>query len=131
MCFKRWLFRSLLVGTLRPMYAIAFGTPEEGRHAGLAVRRAHRGVAGAGYTANDAELMRWVLATLVDTSLVMHRRLVGPVDAGTAEGYYGEMCRLGEWVGLPASVMPGTLTVFREYVDGMVDRKSTRLNSSH
>src|SRR3546814_2932505 len=106
-----------LLGTLRPMDACAFGTPEEARRAGLAVRGAQRGVAGAGYTANDAELMRWMLATLVDTALVMHRRFVGPVDAGTGEGYYREMCGLGEWVGLPASEMPGTLAAFHEYVD--------------
>jgi len=111
-----------LLGTLRPMYAIGFGTPEEARRAALGVRRAHRGVAGAGYSADDVELMRWVLATLIDTSLMMHARFVGALDEGerTLEAYYEEMCALGEWIGLPRDAMPRDLAAFRAYVEGMV-----------
>jgi len=105
-----------LLGTLRPIYAIAFGTPEEARAAALGVRRAHGPVAGAGYRASDPELMRWVLATVIDTSLLMHRRFVAPVNEGTAEAYYREMCRLGEWIGLPAEAMPSDVVSLRQYV---------------
>lgn len=109
-----------LLGTLRPMYAIAFGTPEEARRAALGVRGAHRRVAGPGYAADDPALMRWVLATLVDSVLVMHRRFVAPVDAATAEAYLREMRCLGEWIGLPASEMPGDLAAFEAYLREMV-----------
>ena len=111
-----------LLGTLRPMYAIAFGTPEEARRAALGVRGAHRRVTGAGYSADDVELMRWVLATLIDTSLEMHRRFVGPLseDSCEADAYYREMCALGEWIGLPSDAMPSDLAAFRVYLDEMV-----------
>lgn len=111
-----------LLGTLRPMYAIAFGTSEEARRSALGVRGAHRRVMGVGYSADDVELMRWVLATLIDTSLEMHRRFVGPLDEGDGETetYYEEMCLLGEWIGLSSEEMPRDLTAFRAYVDEMV-----------
>lgn len=111
-----------LLGTLRPMYAIAYGTPEEARQAALGVRGAHRHVAGAGYSADDAELMRWVLATLIDTALVMHRRFVGPFGKGqnALTAYYEEMCALGEMIGLACAAMPRDLIAFRSYVEEMV-----------
>ncbi len=109
-----------LLGTLRPMYAIAFGTPEEARDAGKAVRAAHRPVVGESYSAADPDLQRWVLATLIDTALLMHRRFVSPVDRTTADAYLSEMCQLGEWIGLPAEAMPDSTDVFDSYVREMV-----------
>ena len=109
-----------LLGTLRPMYAIAFGTPEEARHAAESVRAAHRFVVGEGYSADDEELQRWVLATLIDTSLITYRRFVGPIPAVTVAAYYREMCQLGEWIGLPAVSMPADVDVFESYMHAMV-----------
>src|SRR5690606_28375812 len=80
-----------LLRTLRPMYAIAFGTPAEGQAAAEGVRRLHAGVAGVGYRANDPALLAWVLATLIDTGLLMYRRFVGPLGAREAEAYYAGM----------------------------------------
>src|SRR3546814_16534316 len=82
-----------LLGTLRPMYAIAFGTPEEALHAGLTVRRAPRGVAGAGYTPNHDALTRRVPATPVTTTLVVQQRFVGTVAAWTDSAQYGWLFR--------------------------------------
>lgn len=109
-----------LLRTLRPMYAIAFGTAAEARTAGEAVRARHRFVVGEGYAADDEDLQRWILATLIDTSLLMHRRFVGPVQQTVAEDYYLEMCQLGEWIGLRSSAMPGSLDVFESYLREMV-----------
>ncbi len=111
-----------LLGTLRPMYAIAYGTPEEARRAALGVRGAHQRVAGIGYSADDVELMRWVLATLIDTSLVVQQRFIRPFEQGDREvdTYYAEMCALGAWVGVAPDAMPRDLPAFRAYVDEMV-----------
>lgn len=107
-----------LLGTLRPMYAIAFGTPAEARRAARAVRAAHAPVVGPGYSADAPVLQRWVLATLIDTSLLVYRHFVGPIPGGTRgeDAYYAEMCQLGAWVGLDAAAMPADLAAFREYV---------------
>src|SRR5690606_1467050 len=84
------------------------------------MRRAHQWVVGAEYSAIDPALMRWVLATLIDTALLMHRRFVGPVSTEDATSYYGEMCRLGEWVGIASEEMPADPEAFRAYVAEMV-----------
>ena len=66
-----------LLRTLRPMFAIVFGTADEVRSAVRRVNTVHRGVAGTGYSARDPELLLWVHATLVvDTALECYRRFV-------------------------------------------------------
>lgn len=109
-----------LVRTLRPMLAIAFGTEREVHAAAEAVSAVHERVTGAGYEAPDPALMRWVLATLIDTGLLSYRRFVGPVGPSEAEQYYREMCEVGHLLGLPRSAMPADLHAFDRYVREMV-----------
>ncbi len=80
----------------------------------------HERVVGQDYRADDPALMRWVLATLIDTSLVMHRRFVGPVAPRLAEAYYRDMCDLGETLGLPPTSMPASLDEMDDYVREVV-----------
>ena len=61
-----------LLRTLRLTLAIVFGSREQALAAAGSINRVHEGVAGAGYAARDPELLLWVLATLIDTSLAMH-----------------------------------------------------------
>ncbi|MGE3855968.1 MAG: oxygenase MpaB family protein [Dehalococcoidia bacterium] len=105
-----------LLRTLRPMYAIAFGTPEEVRAATEGVRAAHRHVRGAGYRADDPALLAWVLATLIDTSLLMHRRFIGPLGEAEAEAYYAGMAEVGVALGMPREALPPRLAGFDAYV---------------
>lgn len=109
-----------LVRTLRPMLAIACGTDEEAYAAADAVSRVHERVTGSGYRAADPELMRWVLATLIDTGLLVYRRFVGPMSVGEAGRYYEEMCEVGQLLGLPRSAMPADPGAFERYVREMV-----------
>jgi uncharacterized protein (DUF2236 family) len=106
-----------LLRTLRPMLAIAFGTREQALAAAASVNRIHEGVAGAGYRARDPELLLWVLATLIDTSLVMHERFVRPLSDGEAEAYYADMRRIGALLGTPPGAMPANIAAFRAYFE--------------
>ena len=122
-----------LVGTLRALYAIAFGTRAEADRAGAAVQRVHervRGVtdrqlgrfpAGTPYAATDPELMLWVHATLVHSSLEVYHRLVEPLAPAEQERYYDEMKVMARLFGVPDDVVPPTLAAFHAYFAAQVD----------
>jgi uncharacterized protein (DUF2236 family) len=111
---ERW---RRLLRTLRPMYAIVFGTRHQAFAAAETIRRRHSVVRGNGYDARDPALLLWVLATLIDTALVVHERYVGAVSAGEAEDYYAGMCRLGMVLGIPPQALPADLAAFNGYFD--------------
>jgi uncharacterized protein (DUF2236 family) len=111
---ERW---RRLLRTLRPMHEIVFGTREQALAAANGINRVHDRVKGRGYDARDPALLLWVLATLIDTSLVMRERFVGPLTEDEAEAYYADMCRLGLLLEVPAAALPGDLAAFRAYFD--------------
>jgi uncharacterized protein (DUF2236 family) len=115
---QRW---KRLLRTLRPMYAIVFGDERQAREAIDSLNRVHERIRGPGYDALDPELLLWVLATLIETSLEMHRRFVWPLPAEEAEAYYADMCRLGLLLRIPAAHLPADLAAFRAYFDAAVD----------
>jgi uncharacterized protein (DUF2236 family) len=124
--FRRDLWRRLL-RTLQALYLIVYGTREEAERAGAAVQAVHRRVhgttsewmgpfpPGTPYAADDPELMLWVHATLVETSLAVHGRFVAPLTTDEEESYYRDMAVVARLFGVPASVLPGSLAGFRSY----------------
>jgi uncharacterized protein (DUF2236 family) len=127
--YKEHLWRRL-VRTLRTLYLMTYGSREEADAAGAAVRAVHAHVHGVTtkplgpfpartpYSASDPELMLWVHATLVESSLAVHRRFVGTLSADEQETYYAEMALVATLFGLPSTDMPPTLSAFRTYLDG-------------
>jgi len=105
-----------LLRTLRPVYAISFGTGSQARAAAARVRQRHGSVTGPGYRADDPDLLLWVHATLIDSALLVYERFVGPLSPPDAERYYAETAVFAELFGVPASVLPPTLEAFRRYV---------------
>ena len=117
-----------LVGTLRALYLIVYGTKAEAEHVGDVVRAVHRSVVGrtkeavgryppgTRYDASDPELMLWVHATLVHSSLAVYTRLVTPLSTDEQERYYRDMALVARIFGAPPDVMPPTLSDFREYL---------------
>jgi uncharacterized protein (DUF2236 family) len=117
-----------LVRTLRALYLMAFGTKAEAERAGELVRAVHAHVAGttrtrvgcfpAGtrYSASDPELMLWVHATLVHTSLEVYERFVRRLSCEDEERYYHEMSIVARLFGTPPSVIPRSLADFHEYL---------------
>ena len=115
--YDRDLWRRL-IGTVRALYLIAFGDKAEAEQAGAAVRRAHARVrgttatrlgpfpAGTPYSASDPELMLWVHATLVHSSLAAYQQFVQPLTDAELEQYHREMSTVAELFGTPARVLP-------------------------
>src|ERR1700719_3549850 len=100
--YKRDLWRRL-VGTLRALYQITFGDKTEADRAAAVVRQVHARVdgttierlgsfpAGTSYSASDPELMLWVHATLVYSSLAAYQQFVQPLSDPELEQYHAEM----------------------------------------
>jgi uncharacterized protein (DUF2236 family) len=109
-----------------------YGSKAEAEAAGESVQAVHARVygrtrerlglfpAGTPYSASDPELMLWVHATLVETSLTAHRRFVGRLAPEEEEAYYAEMGLVARLFGLPSTVLPARLADFREYLDAQL-----------
>ena len=97
--YQRHLWTRLM-RTLRALYLITYGTREEADAVGETVRAVHARVrgetavalgrfpAGTPYSASDPELMLWVHATLVATSLSAYQRYEGALARDDQERYY-------------------------------------------
>jgi uncharacterized protein (DUF2236 family) len=114
-----------LYRTLDTTLTIVFGDRSASRDASERLRRVHGGVTGKDdrgdpYRALDPELLLWVHATLIDTSLTMYERYVRALDEQDREAYYEEMKSLGEAYSIPRETMPADLPAFRRYYAGML-----------
>jgi uncharacterized protein (DUF2236 family) len=114
--------------TMEALYLIVYGSREEADRAGEIVRTVHTAVrgrteeplgpfpAGTAYSASEPELMLWVHATLVGTSLAIFNRFARALSGAEQEVYYRQMGVVARVFGVPAEVIPRTLADFREYV---------------
>ena len=105
---------------------IVFGSTPTADEAAAQLWRVHgrvRGLApdGRPYEARDPELLMWVHATLVDTTLLVYQRYVGRLSIGELHRYYDEQLLLGEKYGVPRSHQPATYAEFNEYFLSMVE----------
>lgn len=109
--------------TLDAVYAISFGTAEEVAAVRREVARRHgpvRGDAPERYSAFDPDAQLWVLATLIDGALAMHRRLGRELSAADREEYFREMRRFGEVFGLDPRFGPQSMAEFETYYRDML-----------
>src|ERR1035437_3259041 len=114
--------------TLDAMGAIIFGSREEADQVATHVRKIHATVngtlkttsgvfpAGTVYDASDPELLMWVHATLVDSSLLSYQALVGPLNDAEQEEYYQEMKVVAKLFGVTEEALPADLAAFRVWL---------------
>jgi uncharacterized protein (DUF2236 family) len=84
-----------------------------------ATRRMH---AGAGYTALEGDLLRWVHASFVDTMLVTHDALVGGLSERDRDAFVGEWDAVAALMHVPPRLLWTSHRALRAYVDGEVRR---------
>jgi len=118
--------------TAKVLSAIAFGTREEADAATRPVRAVHRRVsgtlsepcgrfpAGTRWRANDPDLLLWILATLVDSNLLVYQRYVRRLSRDEQEAYWQDFRLLGKLFGLPNKHAPTDLDAFEDYVAAML-----------
>jgi uncharacterized protein (DUF2236 family) len=114
-----------LYRTLEVTLKIVFGDSQTSRAASEGLRRTHQRVAGADdrgepYRALDPDLLLWVHATLIDTSLTIYERYVAALTPRERSLYYEEMKRLGEAYSIPRDAMPADHAAFRRYWASML-----------
>jgi uncharacterized protein (DUF2236 family) len=112
--------------------ALVFGTRSEVHAAARTINRLHvrvRGqlaedvgpfAAGTAYRAHDPALLLWVLATLIDSALLVYPLVAGPLSEADQERYYQEEREGVILLGLPAQAVPPTLAAFRAYMHEML-----------
>jgi uncharacterized protein (DUF2236 family) len=110
--------------TVDAALTVIFGDAEQARTVVRRVNGVHEHVRGerapASYSALDPELLLWVHATLVDSSIAAYSTFVRPMPSTVRERYYLEMRRMGTAFGVPEDLHPPSYAAFRAYVDTTV-----------
>jgi uncharacterized protein (DUF2236 family) len=89
------------------------------RHAqvtGVLPQAVGRFPAGTPYSAADPELLLWILACLVDSSLLVYDKYVGRLTHAEREAYWTDYKVMGRLFGLKAEDMPRTYADFADYM---------------
>lgn len=112
---------------------VTFGPRAEAERATRRVRAMHKKVrgelheaagsfpAGTPYAADDPELLLWILATLVDSGLVVYQRYVRRLSADEREALWQDWRVFGAMFGIPDDRIPASYGDFRRYMRGMLD----------
>lgn len=118
--------------TAEVMDTIAFGDATKAERMTRIVRAVHgrtKGVldapagrfpAGTPYAADDPELLLWILATLVDSALLVYSRYVAPLSRDERQAYWTDYKVIGRLFGLRDSDMPDTIEDFEAYMHDML-----------
>jgi len=118
--------------TAMVMDTIAFGSREDADRATRRVRAMHKRVrgelaqpagrfpAGTPFAADDPELLLWVLATLVDSALVVYDRYVGTLSHAERDAYWRDYRVIGGLFGLADDEMPADIDAFDAYMTDMI-----------
>jgi uncharacterized protein (DUF2236 family) len=115
--------------TLELTLSLVYGSPEKADRAAAHIRSVHRRVTGVAetgggkkrYWAEDPNLLLWVHATVVDTTMLVYQHFVRPLSAREQRTYYESMKEPARRLGVPDRVMPPDLASFRRYMREMVD----------
>lgn len=118
--------------TAAAMNTVIFGEREAADRVTARVRRVHASVrgrlgeavgpfpAGTRWAADDPELLLWIIATLVDSSLLVYERYVRPLREAERERYWQEYRVLARLFGLADEVSPDSLAELRAYLREML-----------
>jgi uncharacterized protein (DUF2236 family) len=117
--------------TFDTVHAMVFGTREEALVAAERLYAVHERVrgriardgGGAAYSANDPELLMWVFATLVDSSLSAYETFFAPLRPAEKTKFYEESKVFARLCGLEGDRVPPNLAAFDAYVERMVGGK--------
>lgn len=115
-----------LYRTLDLTTKITFGSDETSDKASRQLRGVHAHVHGERadgerYDARDPDLLLWVWATLLESSLLVYTRYVGPLRIADIHRFYEEQQRFAVACGVPEGHWPATYPDFMDYFHATVD----------
>ena len=106
-----------LDGTLRSYLRIIYGSTTAARDEIRRLNTLHRGIRGPGYDARDPVLSLWVHATLVDSTIVVERRLArSRCRAIRRHGSTTRRCRSPGRSACRTALLPPDLDAFEAYL---------------
>ncbi|MGZ4269808.1 MAG: oxygenase MpaB family protein [Solirubrobacteraceae bacterium] len=118
--------------TAQVLDAIAFGEKARAQKATRRVRAMHARVrgelaepfgrwpAGTPYAADDPALLLWILATLVDSAVIVYERYVRRLSRTEKEALWADYRVVGREFGLGDADMPADWPAFRAYMGAML-----------
>ena len=110
--------------TFAAMAMIYFGSKTQAEQTAQRLWRMHAGIRGEApnaYSANEPGLLLWVLATLTDTTLQVHKRMSLPgLPPGWQTRFYEESKVAARLLGIPEDVYPRDLQAFEVYFKAML-----------
>ena len=117
-----------LWSTIAAMRSLTFGDEEEAISAAAGINVIHDRVfgrlreragvfpSGQAYSAHDAELLRWVHATLLDSMPMMYDQLIGPLSAEERERYCAEGAVMEPLLDIPDGLLPRNTSELDAYM---------------
>lgn len=118
--------------TFQAMAKIYFADAETARAVALQLHTIHSYIRGTypklqngqfisqPYSANEPELLLWVLATLTDTTYLVFEKAYGGISQELKERFYEESKVAAALMGIPSDMYPPTLADFQVYFQKMV-----------
>jgi len=118
--------------TFRNVFAMVFGELDDAFTAARRVHAIHTRIhgtipqsiggwrAGTPYHANDADALRWVHATLVDTTIAVRERLDGALPTALKDAYIVELNRFAALFGIPSDRLPTSWLAHELYMHRML-----------
>lgn len=106
--------------TVNAMLAISFGDEEAMIGAAARINTIHDRVRGTTYSAHDPELLQWVHATLLESTLLSHTLLVGPLTPRERDRYCVEAAIMEPLLGIPTGWLPRDTTELDTYMHAML-----------
>lgn len=119
--------------TFRNVFAMVYGELDEALLAARRVYRVHTRIhgkiphaiggwrAGSPYHANDVDALRWVHATLVDTTIAVRELLDGALPSALKDTYIVEMNRFAALFGIPRDRLPDSWLAHETYMKRMLE----------
>jgi uncharacterized protein (DUF2236 family) len=118
--------------TVRVLGLIGFGDKREAQAATRRVREIHTTIhgelpraagrfpAGTPYSAEDPELLLWILACMADSALVVYERYVRSLSRAERDGFWQDYKVVGREFGLCDADLPDAIEDFDDYMRDMV-----------
>jgi len=118
--------------TAQVMDAVTFGPRAEADRLTRRVRAMHARVhgelaepagrfpAGTPYAADDPELLLWILAAIVDSSLLVYGKYVRRLSRDERDAYWQDYKQIGRLFGLRDAEMPDAIEDFDDYMADML-----------
>jgi uncharacterized protein (DUF2236 family) len=113
--------------TFSVVFTMIFGSLDQALEASRRLHRLHESItgilpgaagpfaAGSSYRANEIEALKWVHATLIDTSVLVYERLLGPLAPKQREQYYEETKLFAALFGIPEEALSPDWNSFVAY----------------